>query len=86
MGINSFTNTDNLNWPNTMDGRVHSVLKGLKPTCRDVAAPIRSPKDCATSEVWVASVKNMIKRVKSLGWDVIQYTILPYTSGKMIYK
>ena len=41
-------------------------------TCREVAAPIRSPRLCATSEVWVASVRNMTKRRKSVGWDVIQ--------------
>ena len=29
MRLMHFTPTDNLNWPNRMDGRVHSVLKGL---------------------------------------------------------
>ena len=37
--LNPFTHTDNLRQLNTMDGRVHSVLKGLKVT------PIRQIKN-----------------------------------------
>ena len=60
------------------------ILEFLCLTCKDVAAPIRSPSDCATREVWVAKVRNIMKRLKSFGCDVIQYTILPYTSGNII--
>ena len=59
--------------------------KHVTRTCKDVAAPMSSPRDWATSEVCVASVRNMTKRMKSLGWFVIQYTMLPYTSGNTIY-
>ncbi len=53
-------------------------------TCRSVPAPMSSPRLCATSAVCVLSVRNMMKRRKSFGWFVIQYTMEPYIRGKMI--
>lgn len=48
----------------------------LAGTCRDVAAPIRRPRDCATSEVMVPSAANRTNRTASDGCEVIQYTML----------
>lgn len=46
-------------------------------TCRDVeAAPIRRPRDCATSEIMVPRAENRMNLTVSDGWDVIQYTML----------
>jgi len=43
------------------------------------------PRDCATRHVCVDNVMNIKKRRKSFGWLVIQYTMVPYSTGNITY-
>jgi len=55
-------------------------------TCSEVPAPMSRPRDCATRHVCVDNVMNMKKRRKSFGWFVIQYTMVPYSTGNITCK
>jgi len=56
------------------------VVKSLKwqqLTSSEQPAPMSKPRDCDTNDVIVINTRNIMNRMKSLGWFDIQYTMLP---------
>lgn len=49
-----------------------------------IAAPMTRPKLCATKLVMTHMFKNMKKRIASIGWSDMKYTMTTYTVGKII--